>query len=330
MRLRRSAFTVVEMLVVISIIVVLAGLLLPAIQAAREVARRTSCSNNLTNLGKATIEYEVSKGFLPASRSFPSASPPYVTPASWTQGNYVSWAHALLESLRPDLNAELKRQVQAGNAVSTVFGKLSILQCPSDSTDDDDESRSSYGCNGGRQDNHPSPPPVVPPQANTYVAGFPFDWPANGCLDNRIKGTADNFRTFKTSAADVTRLDGATNTFLFLENVNMFRWNEPADEYQVAVLWRDPINDPPPFAFNQDVTDGPPDLNHARPASEHPSGFNVCMVDGSVKFMSETLDYGVYCRLMSMHGVKYQEPGTNIVVPAVLNIQSTRLNETDF
>ena len=62
---RRGGFTLVELLVVIAIISMLVTMLLPAVQSAREAARKMACSNNIRQVGLATLNYESSQGELP-------------------------------------------------------------------------------------------------------------------------------------------------------------------------------------------------------------------------------------------------------------------------
>lgn len=83
-QVKRKAFTLVELLVVIAIIGILVGLLLPAVQAAREAARRMQCSNNIKQMGLATLNYESAHKKFPPGRLDPDYTVNGVAQASYT------------------------------------------------------------------------------------------------------------------------------------------------------------------------------------------------------------------------------------------------------
>ncbi len=119
-----AGFTLVELLVVIAIIGILVVLLLPAIQAAREAARRTQCTNNLKQIGLALQNYSDAKKTLPPGYS--AESDPNSTSPGW------GWAAHLLPHLE---EASISQQINLAKPLETqpaIQMVLSVFLCPSD------------------------------------------------------------------------------------------------------------------------------------------------------------------------------------------------------
>lgn len=303
MKSARTAFTLVELLVVIAIIGVLVSLLLPAVQQAREAARRMQCTNNLKQLALATHNYESTyKQFpQPAEDSLYGYSAlakllPFIEQGNLE--NLIDYNEPLLSGVAyaPTLNA---------NLLNVVNQPLAVLQCPSD----------------------PGNPSHVE-DGNT--------WSGGNYMGNAGPGTGDLYcsrsdthgifwRGSNTKFRDIT--DGTSNTVLFAETLYGLRGDDTASlvdyntqikrvsgggpcsataedlvaraatryEGRRAGQWIRNITYHtlinafyPPNAKYPDVSHHGEAISGAR--SHHPGGANVSLCDGSVRFVTETID----------------------------------------
>jgi len=134
---RWTGFTLVELLVVIAIIGVLVALLLPAVQAAREAARRLQCQNNLHNLALAVLNYESSHNALPPSNDAPLTGPNQ-NRVNLKLGTQLSWIVRILPFVEQqqlydqfDLDVPVRQQ---DATLSPTSAQPALLACPSDQT----------------------------------------------------------------------------------------------------------------------------------------------------------------------------------------------------
>jgi prepilin-type N-terminal cleavage/methylation domain-containing protein len=273
---RRRAFTLVELLVVITIIAALIALLLPAVNAARESSRRTACSNNQRQIALGVIQFAEKKQEFPGylnrlsngglSSGGPSSGGPNVT-----------WCVMILPYIG---RADLYDNWQEGKQ---DIGELELFLCPSAAQKSDLRAPLNFVANCGKANG--------------------TEKPANGVFldltrSERMKGTSQAF---------LDSHDGSSFTLLMSENVQALEW--VADSARQAkettgFVWHD--SETPDRRINS-WTDavppgGKPLLDFARPSSGHSDGVHAAFGDARIKFISEGIDYAVYTQLMTPHG----------------------------
>lgn len=306
-RKRRSAFTVVEMLVVITIIALLAGLLLPAVQMGREAARRIQCVANIKQCATAAVAHSSRHQFLPPSRA-------WATKAMGANNTFpnvgideavsFSWVQKLLADLDQS-GAAAELDALPNPVLQAQFGvRLAFLMCPSDTHEEEGPAAFDYAINAGRLN-------------ATYNTFENHDWKANcGSADElrRLVDTQDHRRNCRMT---LDLPDGAANTIAFAENLYLRTWCvTPASgvtamtEIHSGVIW-DPNGAFLPLDENTVLGGGVNNgVAYAHPMSRHPGGFNLAMWDGSAKYVNNSIDYSVYARLMTSDGRRIQNPAT--------------------
>ena len=220
----RKAFTLVELLVVLAIIGIIAAMIMPAVQAAREAARRIQCTNNQKNVAFALLHYENTKGSFPGWRDFAMVVPPNVpniqAPAGFENGDeiaaQVSWVFQILPFIeRTDISDSLKSgQFDPSEPIPSI----PILACPS-YPERIGSRMMNYVVNGGAVDDFSDVDPGVTTDGN--VANGPFLDRAS-IIAGRVSD--EKQRHAVARLADISKMDGTAYTLLLSENAQRGFW----------------------------------------------------------------------------------------------------------
>ena len=313
---RKRGFTLVELLVVIAIIGILVALLLPAIQAAREAARRAQCTNNLKQIALAVHNYHDTFNAFPPG-SVRSSNIPNVN--SWST-QHLSWLARILPFMEQQAIfdqidwARLQSWNHApGNTLRNI--DLACYRCPSDFSDARCSSSwapTNYVGNGGARAGH------AYTTANTR--GMFWDVHNTDAMAARMSDITDGTSTTLmaseckinepwvcrgscTYSACITGTDGVTRTSNE-EGGRGYSWYRAYGGWEYLFNTILPINDP--LTANHECMSGSQDGAYAA-RSRHPGGVNVAMADGSTKFVSENLALDVW-RAASTIGGPGNEP----------------------
>jgi len=294
--LRRRGFTLIELLVVIAIIAVLIALLLPAVQQAREAARRSQCKNNLKQLGLAIHNYHDSH------RTFPNGGFAEFH-GSVSYGNGLSWLVMILPYIEqaPLYNQFNFKATNFGTNVALSRNLIPGYMCPSgtkilETNNTTNYTTHYYGVMG---------PWSTITNAATGTA-YPMDPKASTFSDNSyggmpISGMLGCNRT--TRMRDVS--DGTSNTLM----VGEISWNTPGG-------WRNWIRGCQTngacasikgihYPINSNRYEGgtpASNFNDISFASSHTGGAHFLMGDGGVHFLSENMSMSVYAGMGSCNG----------------------------
>ena len=334
----RKAFTLVELLVVIAIIGVLVALLLPAVQAAREAARRSQCTNNMRQVGLAILNHhDAKRKFPPGTYNYIDASTP-MPPQYGANNRRRCWMHDTMAYFEENsLYQRFDKFVRAGG-IAYLFPEcgtiIPILMCPSDPANPKLQTWDG--------DPFPVVPPGLPPSLGMvgYSQGFSGNYiacagdnlynpppiaPVTNAYLNSAKLNGIFYAASKTRMKDVP--DGTSKTAMLSElvltpdvvdndlrgryynagggNVNFTTKYPPNTSVGDRINWLSARAVPLAPASNpcqRCMTDNM--YNSTR--SNHAGGVNLVAADGSVHFIANEIDPAVYKEMGNRDGGKLE------------------------
>lgn len=307
----KDAFTLVELLVVMTIIGLLVAMLLPAIQGAREAARRAQCANNLKQLGLALLTYEDANGMFPPGYGYARSSY-YGTGAAH---DCWSWPSRLFPYLEQSALAELVSRLwgeDPGKAWGTLpagmdtvrSAQIPVFLCPSDPGSNvrfnknrncsvpsgtiinGQDGRISYGGNYGRGQL----------EAANRVAGV-FGFNSMTRISNILDGTTNTLLLSELLVGHSCTIRGShpyQEGPVFMANYSpndptpdVVRWCDPADGFsgtQAPCLWS---------SGNWGTLSALYMVLHTS-RSAHPDGVQTVLCDGGVRFVNQTVGLSIW------------------------------------